>query len=95
MPPSVAPTQLLNNSAQAIKELLRTVRVSRFWTGVAQITRSRYHIFLVTLCSIKVFLISSIWRTYHRVGTRPARLSARHGSTRTESSDMATNSHWR
>src|ERR1700730_12170870 len=42
---------------------------SRFWKGVAQITRSDDRTFIVSLCLITVFSISSIWRANACLGT--------------------------
>jgi hypothetical protein len=72
MPPSVATSQLPMVSAHAIKEPLRTPSPRRFWTGVAQITRSRDRAFTVSHCSLWLFSISSIWRLDRCTGNRSA-----------------------
>ena len=70
--PSVATSQLPMVSAHATKEPLRTRESGRFWTGVAQITRSRDRAFAASHCSLTLFSISSIWRVDRCTGNRSA-----------------------
>jgi hypothetical protein len=49
---------------------LERYQTDRFWTGVAQITRSRDRIFIASLCSIKLFSVSRILGADRCVGTR-------------------------
>jgi hypothetical protein len=59
---------------------------SRFWKGVAQITRSRDRIFFASLCSLTLFSINSIRRADRCVSTPPRWFCTALASRDTESS---------
>jgi len=75
MPPSVASPQLLKVHAHAIKEPLGNGPGTRFWTGVAQITRNRDRVAIASYCFCSLFSTGCIWRRIRHMRARSEALS--------------------